>query len=100
MPPIEITLVTALRVLASVAFWALIGQGVLALLAGPQRHGNIIYRLFEIVTAPVIKAVRVLTPKVILDRHIPFVAFFVVFWLLVVLAIVRRHLCAIEGLVC
>jgi hypothetical protein len=37
---------------------------------------------------------------VILDKHVPFVAFFVLFWLLVLLAIVKRQLCAIEGLVC
>lgn len=100
MPPIEITLVTVLRTLVSVAFWALLGQGILALLAGSQRQNNIVYKLFSVVTSPVIKAVRFITPKVIIDKHIPFVAFFVCFWLLVLLAIVRRQLCAIEGLVC
>ena len=100
MLPIDIMLVTVLRTLVSVAFWALLGQGILALLAGSHRHNNLVYKLFAIVTDPVIKAVRWITPKVIIDKHIPFVAFFVLFWLLVLLAIVKRQLCAIEGLAC
>lgn len=100
MAPIEITLITIVRTLVSVAFWALLGQGILALLAGSHRHNNLVYKLFDVVTSPVIKAVRFITPKVVIDKHIPFVAFFYLFWLLVLLAYVRRELCAIEGLAC
>lgn len=100
MAPIEILLVGALRVVVEVALLALIGQGILALLAGSGRERNIVYQLFRTVTAPVMKAMRFVTPRLVLDKHLPFVGFFVLFWLWILLAYVKRQLCAIEGLVC
>jgi hypothetical protein len=35
---------------------------------------------------------------VVLDRHLPFVAFFLSFWLWIVLAYVKRVLCELHGL--
>lgn len=83
-----------------VALLALLGQGVLALLAGARRATNPVYRLFQIITEPVMKGVRLITPKAILDKHLPFVAFFLLFWLWILLAYVKRNLCQIEGLAC
>ena len=100
MGSIEILLVGVLRAVVEVALLALLGQGVLALLAGSGRHGNIVYRVFLIVTTPVIRIVRFLTPKLVIDKHLPFVAFFFLFWLWILLAYVKRQLCAIEGLAC
>ena len=100
MAPIEITVVGALRVIVEVALLALLGQGILALLAGGGRHNNIVYKLFVTVTSPVTKAVRFITPRIIIDKHIPFVAFFFVFWLWILLAWVKQRLCAIDGLAC
>lgn len=100
MTSIELFLVSALRALVEVALLALVGQGVLALLAGPRRGSNPIYRVFLIVTGPVLRAVRYVTPKAIIDKHLPFVAFFVLFWLWILLAYVKRVLCGIEGVAC
>ncbi|MBI4985048.1 MAG: hypothetical protein HZC24_06825 [Rhodocyclales bacterium] len=100
MNHIELLLVSSLRALVEVALLTLLAQGLLALLAGAGRARNPIYRLFQIVTAPVLKAVRWLTPKLIIDKHIPFVSFFVLFWLWILLAYVKRTLCGIDGLVC
>lgn len=71
---------------------ALLGQGAVALLAGARRQSNPIYQLFAIVTRPVIAAVRWLTPRAVIDKHLPFVAFFVLFWLWVFLAWAKRFL--------
>ena len=60
--------------------------------------GNPIYRLFQIVTRPVIVLTRRLLPKAVLDRHVPVVAFFLSFWLWIVLAYVKRVLCGMHGL--
>ncbi|MGE5945357.1 MAG: hypothetical protein ACM35F_01485 [Betaproteobacteria bacterium] len=78
----------------------LLGQGLLYLLAGARRESNMIYQLFQIVTRPVIRLVRLITPRIIVDRHIPVVAFFLLFWLWIVLAYVRRIICDANGLVC
>jgi hypothetical protein len=100
MAPIEILLVGALRVVVEVALLALLGQGVLALLAGSRRDGNIVYKLFQTVTSPVMKLMRFITPRLVIDKHLPFVAFFVLFWLWILLAWVKHRLCAIDGLAC
>lgn len=82
--------VSVLRGMAEVALLSLIGQGVLAVLAGARRQSNPVYQLFCVVTRPVLRLLRVLTPRFILDRHLPFVAFFLLFWLWIVLAYLKR----------
>jgi len=100
MTSIELFLVSVLRALVEVALLALLGQGLLAILAGSRRGTNPIYRLFQIITDPVLRLVRRITPRQILDRHLPFVAFFMLFWLWILLAYVKRVLCGIDGLAC
>ena len=94
----DIFIVAILRALVEVALLALLAQGVLALLAGARRHTNFVYRLFLVITGPVLKACRWITPKVIIDKHLPFVAFFLLFGLWIMLAWVKRELCALSGL--
>src|SRR5262245_51461187 len=96
----QILLLSILRALVEVAGFALLGQGVLAILAGRSRDSNVIYRLFVIVAAPVTRMVRAVTPRLILDRHIPVLSFFLLFWLWILLAYLRRLLCAYHGVVC
>jgi hypothetical protein len=82
----ELFVLSVLRALVEVAMLFLIGQGLLALLAGGRRHGNAIYQLFVIVTRPVLKIVRLISPPQIIDKHLPFVAFFLLFWIWIGLA--------------
>ena len=95
-----VIVVSVLRALIEVAGLFLLGQGVLWLLAGPSRERNVIYRLFQIITGPVIRLVRALTPHVILDRHIPWVNFFLLLWLWLSLAYLRLALCGAQGAAC
>ena len=83
-------LLSLLRSLVEVAGFFLLGQGVLYVFAGPTRDRNSIYQLFCVVTKPVVSGVRWLMPRVIIDRHIPAVSFFLLFWLWIALAYVRR----------
>jgi hypothetical protein len=98
--PFEILVVSLLRGLVEVAGFALLGQALLALLAGKHRHHNVVYKGLQIVTAPVTGAVRRLAPRVILDAHIPMLSFFLLFWLWFGLAVLKRYLCTLNGLTC
>jgi uncharacterized protein YggT (Ycf19 family) len=98
--PFDILLVSILRTLVEVAGFALLGQGALAVLAGKYREQNAFYRVFRVVTRPVVQGVRFMTPRFIIDAHVPMVAFFLLLWLWIVLALFRRHLCGLHGLVC
>ncbi len=96
----ELFALGALRALVEVALLFLLGQGVLALLAGSRRHDNAVYRLFVLVTRPVLKLVRLVAPPQIIDRHLPFVAFFLLFWLWIGLAWLKRLYCEANMLQC
>jgi hypothetical protein len=78
-------LVVVLKALTEVAGVAFLGQGVLWVIAGSKRDKNVVYNLFRIVTSPVAMVTRAITPRVILDRHIGLVAFFLLMVLWVVL---------------
>lgn len=93
-------LIGVLRALVEVALLFLIGQGLLAVLAGRHRHDNTIYKLFVLVTAPVISIVRKISPPQIIDRHLSFVAFFVLFWCWIGLAWLKRLYCDANLLQC
>ncbi len=68
-------LASSIKLVAEIALMALVGQGLLALLAGDRRHNNFFYRLLQTLTQPVVKTVRAITPKIVLDRHVPYAAF-------------------------
>ncbi len=96
----EIFLISILRALTEVALLTLLGQGLLAVLAGNRRATNPVYQLFRVVTGPVLRIIRFITPRMILEKHLPFVAFFLLFWLWMALALLKRHFCALQGLAC
>jgi hypothetical protein len=75
--------IVVLKALTEVAGVAMMGQGVLWVLAGSKRDQNLVYGMFKTLTSPVMKATRVITPRVVLDQHIGLVAFFLlmVIWL-------------------
>lgn len=100
MASTELFLISVLRALVEVAGYTLIGQGILALFAGKNRDSNFVYRLMRVITDPPVKLVRWITPRIIIDKHIPFVTFFLLFWLWIGLAVAKRYVCAAQGLAC
>jgi hypothetical protein len=96
----ELLILGVLRALVEVAGLFLLGQGLLALLAGSRRHTNTMYKLFLIITGPVVKATRKLTPRQIIDKHVPFISFAVLFWLWIALAWLKRLYCDAHMLQC
>ena len=98
--PIELVFLSVLRALVEVAGCFLLGQGLLYVLAGRARERNAVYRMFQFLTRPVIRVTRAITPRVVVDRHIPMLSFFLLFWLWIVLQILKLRFCAAHQLVC
>ena len=76
-------IIVILKALTEIAGVAMLGQGVLWVIAGSRRKENLVYQMFQTLTSPVMKATRWVTPRVVLDQHIGLVAFFLllVLWL-------------------
>ena len=66
-----IAVIVTLKLLVEIALFALMGQGVLALLAGVRRHQNPVYRFFKLAVSPATRLVRLISPRFLSDRHIP-----------------------------
>ena len=76
----ELVIFVVVKALLELAGLFLFGQGVLYLMAGKGRDRNWIYQLFRVLTSPMTRFARLVTPKAIVDRHIPYVAFLLVLW--------------------
>lgn len=100
MAQTEILIISILRMLVEIAGYSLLGQGLLYVLAGAKREQNMFYGILKTITSPVIKGVRFITPRFIIDAHIPFAAFFLLFWLWIALSVVKRYICVANGLQC
>lgn len=90
-------LVEILKMLAEIALMALAGQWVLGLLAGARREQNLFYQLFQVLTRPLIAGTRWVTPKLVLDRHLPLVAFLLLFFVWVVATMTKIDICVRIG---
>lgn len=86
-------LVSAIKLVAEIALMALLGQGLLALLAGEKRQSNFFYRLLQVLTNPFVKGMRLIAPKAVLDRHIPLAAFVLMLMVWFVATITKVNLC-------
>jgi hypothetical protein len=85
------------KVLVEVALFSLVGQGVLYALigafAGPVQDKNIFYVVLKTVASPAVRFARLVTPKIVLDRHIGWVALFILLlaYLLLIFAVRYSH---------
>lgn len=98
--PFELLVVTILRALVEVAGYAMLGQGIVYLFAGSKRGENFVYQLFAILTRPVFRFTRLITPRIVRDPHIPVAAFLLLLWIWIGLAIAKRSICLSHGLAC
>lgn len=96
---LQIKLLIICKALVEIAAVALIGRGIVALFAGANRDRNVIYVVFKIITQPAVKLARLITPaKLVRDTHLPMVAFFISFWVWVMLLFAIAHSCGQAGL--
>jgi len=72
-----------IKALSEVLALALLGQGLLWVLAGASRETNFVYRMFVAITKPIMQISRILMPRFVLDRHLWMVAIglLVVIWI-------------------
>ena len=89
--------VTSLKLVAEIALMAIVGQMVVGLLAGKGRDSNIFYKLLEVVASPFVKLMRRITPRVVLDRHMPLAALLLLSVIWVCLTATKINLCIQSG---
>ncbi len=98
--PIEYTIVAIVRALVEVAAYLMMGQAILFVLAGAGREGNFVYQLLKMGATPVYRFTRLITPRIIMDKHIAFVAFLLLVWIWLALAYAKRAICVAHQLQC
>ena len=76
----------------------LIGQGLLYVLAGQNRDSNLFYQLITMVNKPWTVVSRFISPKQIIDRQIPFVAFCIVGVLYIAVTLAKIEHCITIGI--
>lgn len=86
-------LTSSLKLIAEIALLAMAGQWLLGLLAGAKREGNFFYRLLQVLTQPFQRLTRLISPRVVLDRHIPLAAFLLVLSLWLLATVAKINLC-------
>ena len=94
-----LTLLNMLQLVLYIALLALLGQGVLYVLAGSRRDQNIFYRLLQVVGKPFTWPVRRITPRQVGDAQVPVVTFLLLLVLYAVVTFERADLCISAGLV-
>ena len=87
-------LVLILKAMNEIALVALLSQGVLFVLAGAKRDNNFVYFILKTLTMPAMKFARLITPRVIIDQHIGWVALFLLLLaeVLLIVAKISLHL--------
>lgn len=80
-----LTFLNIAQLVLYIALLALLGQGLLFVLAGAKRENSVFYKLLQTLAKPFTGLVRKVTPPQVADQHVPVVTFFL---LLVVYAIV------------
>jgi hypothetical protein len=93
-----LSLLNLLQVMLYIPLLALLGQGVLFMLSGQQRQGNVFYQLLQIISKPFTWPLRKLMPHRVADQHIPLIAFFALLILSFVVFAERGYLmCVATG---
>lgn len=97
-----LTVIVILKSLAEIVGLALLGQGVLYVLAGANRETNFFYRIINTVTQPLWRFTRLITPRVIIDKHVGLLSFLLVAiaWYFLLVAQVANCLTNLKHPVC
>jgi len=88
--------VVTLRVLVEICLFALIGQGILAVLPGVDRQKNLFYLILKTVASPGWRLARWISPRFVIDQHVGFVALFILGVLWLGLAVLKQIVIGIE----
>lgn len=80
-------LLVIVKAIIEIAGLALLGQFIVGAFAWGRRGDNVVYRVFQTVTSPFTWIARKVTPRLVLDQHVPLVTLLLLFfaWIFVVL---------------
>lgn len=92
-----LTLILALKAVTEIALLALLGQGLVGVLSGQGRAGNLFYRVLQAVGQPFVSLARRLSPRWVVDRHVPLVAFVLLAWAWVAVTMAKVSVCVQIG---
>ncbi|HEY9094963.1 MAG TPA: hypothetical protein VIN35_04400 [Hydrogenophaga sp.] len=92
-----LTLISIAKLVAEVALLSLMGQWVLGLMAGEKRHHNVVYQLLALVGRPFVVLARWVTPRQVMARHHPWVAFLLLVLAWLVLTAIKITHCVQIG---
>lgn len=90
--------VSSIKLVAEIALMALFGQWVLGLLAGRNRDQNLFYQLLKVLTNPFVSAVRRVSPRQVLDRHIPLATAVLLSFIWLAALLAKISLCLSAGM--
>ncbi len=85
--------VSTIKLIAEIALLALFGQWVLGLLAGTKKSQNLFYQILQITGKPFVVATRAITPKQVIDRHVPLVAFLLLLFIWLAATLMKIRTC-------
>jgi hypothetical protein len=78
---------------------ALVGQAILYVISGNKRETNMFYQLFVVLNKPWTSIAKLISPKMVAERHIPVVAFCVVSVLYIAVTLAKIEHCVSIGMV-
>ncbi len=76
-----------------IAGLSLLGQLVVGLFNWGRREQNVVYQLFAVVARPMVRVARLVTPRLVLDQHVPVVAFLLCLFGYVAVGVFQRNVC-------
>lgn len=92
-----LTFLTLLQLVLYVPLLALLGQGLLFVLAGAKRDDNFFYQLLKLISKPFTSVVRKLTPRQVGDHQVPFATFCLLLVIYAVVTFERIDMCVRIG---
>ena len=89
--------VVTLRILVEICLFALIGQGILAVLPGVDREKNVFYLVLKTLASPGWRVARWISPRFVVDQHVGWVALFILAVLWIALLVVKQIVMGVES---
>jgi len=88
-----LTALSIVKLIAEIALMALLGRWILGWLAGARREQNLFWQILDIMARPFVWTARQLTPRLVIDRHVPLVAFLLLAFTWLVVTVWRIQIC-------
>lgn len=94
-----IQLLNVAQLVLYIGLLALVGQGLLYVLAGQKREGNLFYQLFQVLNRPWMALARLLSPAKVAPNHRGWVALFVTALMYATVTLVKIERCVSVAMV-